>query len=470
IRHFTKVLVSPEVPGLWNLCTGNFQPLIDAGAFCKSVNPPTLPVLHLENSRIAVAGNRASHQYDIVTPDNYYPLFSYYTDEGRQRWVTALDSKYPYVASTAQSVAASLDIAFVPAKPELRYDVAQAKEMTIDGDLPEWSYEGDLNLHKWARAQPLQFNFGKDWGIFYALASSNQLYLALTAPDSTVPVGDGKIEIAFGKNRLSIARAAGGEVKVELEGKKLADVEAKWQALAKAPDDAGAAGATMLPGFGLELARPRNSHALQSAMEASLSRNANGVQARYPVDGDFVITMDGVRVVGEARVDISSKDQALEVVDVSAGTVFGIPSWNRKKKDANHNLTASFPVDSTSWTPTTLTFRAKADTTITIKFRGPHKTVNGKTEKIWVGYDSVSLDGASLANGDFSKTSGGMPAGWQFWKDTDSGDQAVYITEGGAGDGGPWIKLWHNCPAVQNIKVKGGKTLVLKLSARAIAE
>lgn len=283
-RHFTTLLVSPTVPGLRELTTGHFYPIILAGKFCAAVNPPTLRELNVARSTIAVVGKRAAPQYDTFTEDNYRPLACYYEEAGRQRWVTGFTAAEPYVGAMASALATARNLSFQRRLQPLVYGIAAAREMAIDGDLQDWTYEGDTNLHNWSRAQPLTFGQERTWGLGYLLADTQHLYLALAAPEEALPVGDGSFRLELQGQTIMVQRRAAGQVAVSVDGRAVA-VRAAWQRLSRPLADAGSRAAAT-PLFGLEAELPHELLALRTRMTGRLAlANASGTVS-YPAAGD----------------------------------------------------------------------------------------------------------------------------------------------------------------------------------------
>ncbi|OGV41629.1 MAG: hypothetical protein A2X48_13500 [Lentisphaerae bacterium GWF2_49_21] len=286
VRHFTTFMVSAEVPGLYEMGTANFTKIMEAGGFCKAVNPPTLPSINIPDSKIAAAGKKASMHYDIFDDDNYNPVIRYYEIDGKRRWVTGFDDTWNPTAAIGLCVAKDMGMEFRRELGALTYSIVDAREVKIDGNVEDWTYDGDINLRNWARANPLIVGNANPWGIFYMMADSANLYVAFAAPEDSLPVGNAnaKLVLKMDKNELVIKRQADGALNVALDGAVLAD-PAKWLPVTATLVDAGARQDEMNKGFTLEISIPLAKLALQKRMAGSIELNDGKAQVTVPAAG-----------------------------------------------------------------------------------------------------------------------------------------------------------------------------------------
>jgi len=473
-RHFTTFLVSPTVPGLWDLTTGTFHEIMEAGKFGHSINPPVLPQLKMDRSAPAVVGKTASVNYDVFEPNNYRAVACFYEDGGKRRWITGFDDSQNLVPAMALSIAREMSLAFSRRAAHRIYTVATAREVEIDGNLQDWTYEGDVNLRNWARALPLMFGEGPSLGILYAMADKETFYLAFAANEKTLSAGgDDSLTLTMGENRIELTRQPDGKAALTLNGKPVPEARVAWAALSEPFGDAGTRAAALTPGVAIEACLPRARLSLGSAMKSRIAIRSGGKTYSYPQaeNGDekeayFTMKMDGAAKKWDARVDISSRDRKvpLEPIGATPGTSFGHPTWGQG--DArNYSLVGQWKVGPVDWETTTMRFRAKADGEIRLTLRSQYKTVNGKPLAVWIFYDRIEAKGMTVANGDFEKASGDQPVGWQLWSGAESG-KAQYLRDGTALSGQACVKLWHNTPAVQNLTVKKDQEIALTVSAK----
>lgn|GEM_PF-3471865 len=286
VRHFTTFMVAADVPGLYEMGTANFTKIMEAGGFCKAVNPPTLPSINIPDSKIAAAGKKASIHYDIFDDENYNPVIRYYEADGKRRWVTGFDDTWNPTAAIGLCVAKDMGIAFRRELGALTYSIVNARDVKIDGNVEDWTYDGDMNLRNWSRSNPLVVGNANPWGIFYMMADASNLYVAFAAPENSLPAGNenARLALKMDKDEIMIKRLPDGMLKVTVNGAESAN-SAKWAPVADALADAGARQEEMKKGFELEVSIPLAKLNLQKRMAASIELNDGKSQVTVPAAG-----------------------------------------------------------------------------------------------------------------------------------------------------------------------------------------
>ena len=162
-----------------------------------------------------------------------------------------------------------------------------------------------------------------------------------------------------------------------------------------------------------------------------------------------------------ARIDINGSGIALKAVSGPQGGSFGNITWG-KDEDRKFSLTGeTAPFVDDQWVKSTFTFVAESDGKVTINLMGnwtPNAAGKKNMDARWVFYDMVTVEGATLQNGDFEKAQDGKPVGWDC-------TAALYITSGGL-NGKAMVKAWHNQRCSQVIEVKKGQTITITINAK----
>ncbi|MEK6794474.1 MAG: hypothetical protein AABZ39_06840 [Spirochaetota bacterium] len=163
-----------------------------------------------------------------------------------------------------------------------------------------------------------------------------------------------------------------------------------------------------------------------------------------------------------ARLTLSGIASGTELVpgERSLGGVANYQTWQPAGKQ-RMGLDVEFPAVSNTWTKLWLSFKAENDGIVRLTIMGPYLKESGKNRKILVCYDDVEIDG--IVNGDLESEADGHPRGWSYYAATKDGP--YYLRERGV-NGSTAIMTWHDCPYYQDISMKKGETVTLKLKAR----
>ncbi len=155
-----------------------------------------------------------------------------------------------------------------------------------------------------------------------------------------------------------------------------------------------------------------------------------------------------------ARLDVRGRgDVKIKPVSKPKGGTANNPSWAKKNQD-KYICSQSAPIKSGDWGEYELSFIPDRDGTVTIYLRGMwfRKKGDKKNTPVWIYWSDVVVEGAALSNGDFKKlNSKGAPTGWGVKK-------ANVISK----DGKNYIKVCHDIPGTQTIKVKKDQKVTIK--------
>ena len=151
-----------------------------------------------------------------------------------------------------------------------------------------------------------------------------------------------------------------------------------------------------------------------------------------------------------ARIDVVSPDKKTGMVfqDAYEGVGVAQAGW-LGDIDKDKRIVAETPVVPGEWRECFFAFTPKASGQLQIELMGE----KGK----WVEYAALSVEGASLKNGDFSKLDAkGVPEGWNA-----SGEAAVRKY----GDS-VCVRANHDNRMSQKIQAEAGKTITISFKAR----
>jgi endoglucanase len=176
-----------------------------------------------------------------------------------------------------------------------------------------------------------------------------------------------------------------------------------------------------------------------------------------------------IELASEARLWIKvPADQApLREIQISRGRVTPA-NWER---DAGVRVRLSdviFPIHWWAWTEATLRLTPDHDGTIELALLGPWAAdKDGGIQRQEVLWDGLSADGTILTNSSYEQRDGDRPAHWSSpWAPYPApGDWPLTLKN--PAEGKHFAATWHNRPLTQVLQVKKGKTVNIRLKARA---
>jgi hypothetical protein len=161
-----------------------------------------------------------------------------------------------------------------------------------------------------------------------------------------------------------------------------------------------------------------------------------------------------------ARIDINGYKIALKAVSKPEGGSLQNFNWG-KEEERKCNLTGeTAPFKDDQWVKSSFTFVPENDGKVAINLMGnwtPNAPGKKKMDARWVLYDMITVEGATLKNGDFEEAQDGKPVAW-----TCAG---FYITSGGLSDSA-MVKAWHNQRCSQVIDVKKDQPVTITINAK----
>ncbi|MCY3019180.1 MAG: carbohydrate binding domain-containing protein [Planctomycetota bacterium] len=163
----------------------------------------------------------------------------------------------------------------------------------------------------------------------------------------------------------------------------------------------------------------------------------------------------------QARIDIDGTENGIDVQEVSQseGGSTNNAEWLNDKKDQRRVY--GFEASNTEWKKAEFTFKTNKDGTVRMCVMGPwFDQGGGKIKTIWMLYDDISVDGATLKNGDFE---GGMD-GWSTYGEDNPAKVVTEPVHGGKNA----VKVWHNSPVQQDITVKANQPVKVTFWFKAV--
>jgi endoglucanase len=172
-----------------------------------------------------------------------------------------------------------------------------------------------------------------------------------------------------------------------------------------------------------------------------------------------------IRMPSEARVwlKVPAGQAPLRDVRVSGG-VAALASWEKDPAVRERHTDILFPVRWWSWSELSVSFTPVQDGNVELSLLGPWAAdENGGMPRQEVLWDGAYAVGTEIENSDLDGAEVGAPAGWKSpWGDYPAPD-AWPLAQAGKGIAAAWC----NRPLVQVLKVKGSKTVTLRLLAKA---
>jgi len=169
----------------------------------------------------------------------------------------------------------------------------------------------------------------------------------------------------------------------------------------------------------------------------------------------------------EARVDISAKDDVKLTVYKEESTKscsFDYQKWLKGDSAIYSHLwfqTIKLPAD--KWTQYKFVFSAEKDTSVKLSFVG-NWSKNNQTKKmnrLWINYDNITVEGATLKNGDFEESKSGKPVSWNM----QDAENYIVDEEVKAQSGKAFVKVWYFRNVTQYIPVTAGQKVTVTFYA-----
>lgn len=181
------------------------------------------------------------------------------------------------------------------------------------------------------------------------------------------------------------------------------------------------------------------------------------------------LSANPIRQASEARLwlNVPLDQPPLGEVEVSAGSV-NSADWEKDPAVRERKTDITFPLRWWSWKEVEISFTPQQDGTVDLMLNGPWAADEGgqmpRQEILW---DDIRAEGTEVVNGGFEAWEDNAPKGWTSpWKPYLAPTEwpiAGPSTKEGKSVGASWI----NRPLVQNLVLKAGQKVTLRLHARA---
>lgn len=182
----------------------------------------------------------------------------------------------------------------------------------------------------------------------------------------------------------------------------------------------------------------------------------------------MMVTLMAFAVVAQnpaIRIDLNAVSDKIELKPGTKpeGVTLTKASW--LKDDAKYYLICSGGKVTKDWTEYEFTFTPDKSGKVSLSLLGPWYKPQDAQQivPIWMGYDNVTVTGATLANPDFEDLNEkGEFNGW-------SGNITNIIKEvPDAKSGKNYIRVWHNLPMRQTMTVTQDQMVTVKFSIKAV--
>lgn len=148
---------------------------------------------------------------------------------------------------------------------------------------------------------------------------------------------------------------------------------------------------------------------------------------------------------GNGRIDVSLSSGEIQFEKSTDKHVkIAYPHWYKDEVVKKRNITTNLKANDQTWTQITIEFTPTQDSNAKIALRGQWN----KTKKQWVYFDDISIEGIDLKNTGFEEKGGWKIATAQLLSD----DSIAHA-------GKAFANVWHDKPAYQSFKVKGGESV-----------
>lgn len=177
------------------------------------------------------------------------------------------------------------------------------------------------------------------------------------------------------------------------------------------------------------------------------------------------------------RIDLDS-DKKSEVtfanlaITQGQGRTTNAATWRKDRPDTFAAALIAAPLG--TWSEVAFTATPSVDGKIALSFKGPWKAKKApapgekpELEAVFADVDLVSVEGATVRNGDFEEASkeGTRPVGWWMGKEAEWMKDAADAKSGKA-----YVHVWHSSPAAQELTVTAGTPITVRAWVRPTAE
>ncbi len=136
-------------------------------------------------------------------------------------------------------------------------------------------------------------------------------------------------------------------------------------------------------------------------------------------------------------------------------------SWLSSAEKNARLADVQFPISGQEWREAEITFTPESDTVVTLSLLGPWDPAGARKEVL---YDALRLQGAKLENPGFENVEDGR---WRGWRNGHFSPNTWPLQGEKALEGKRLVSAWNNRPLSQDFAVQAGRTVTLRVAAKA---
>lgn len=168
-----------------------------------------------------------------------------------------------------------------------------------------------------------------------------------------------------------------------------------------------------------------------------------------------------INLATHARVWLQVPENAPPLRVTAAGGMVTQASWLSSAAKNARLTDVQFPVSGLEWREEEIHFTPEIDTVVTLSLLGPWDSAGARKEVL---YDAVRIKGAKLENPGFEVIEAGQ---WSGWRNGHFSPEVWPLKGENAFAGRRLASAWNNRPISQDFTVKAGRTVTLRVAAKA---
>lgn len=173
-----------------------------------------------------------------------------------------------------------------------------------------------------------------------------------------------------------------------------------------------------------------------------------------------------------ARADVIGTREKIQciVVSVPRGGTGLISHWHPTLEENKRHATFEMPAVRNEWREMVFSFLPTASGKVDLQLKGMCFRLDGVTQRLWVVFDDLTVEGAEVKNGDFENVGkNGGPANWHL--SSKDGFKAVHIQDAARAHGGKGaIEVAHDQTATQGMQVEANRKVTVRVWQRLSAD
>lgn len=170
-----------------------------------------------------------------------------------------------------------------------------------------------------------------------------------------------------------------------------------------------------------------------------------------------------------ARVDVSGLQEEIRifVVRQPAGGTGRPAHWHQSAEKNKMYAVFEMPAHRTEWRPMTFAFMPTKSGKVQLQLRGMCHRLDGVTQRLWVVFDSITVEGAEIRNPGFEEAANSQDAAKHWQQHRSEGFRAVRVAgEGQAHSGAAAMEVTHDQFASQALRVEADRIVTVTVWQR----